>query len=103
MPTNITPEQAEKAHELNLRAAERAHEANAAFVTQMSETMMKDAWGVVRTLVLINGEAAISILTFVGGLAARSSTNAAQLTAIASGLMWFAFGLISGTLAGGLS
>jgi hypothetical protein len=58
---------------------------------------------VVRILVLINGGAAVGILTFVGSLAVRSGTNVAQLVGITHGLKVFAWGIIFATLTGGFS
>jgi hypothetical protein len=103
MTDELTPEQNQRAYELNLRAAERAHEQNAAYVAIMSDTVMKDAWAVMRILVLINGGAAIAILTFVGGLAAKSDRNVAQVVGVANGLRWFAYGVIAATLIAGFS
>ena len=52
---NLTPEQAAKAHELNIRAAETVHDQSYAYFARMSDQVMKDAWATLRTLVLING------------------------------------------------
>jgi hypothetical protein len=99
--TEMTPEQAhEKATrewELNIRTAERAHDERIAYAAAMADTVMKDAWGVIRNLILINGGAAISILTFVGALAAKASTQPSQLSEIAKGLKFFAAGVVAAT------
>jgi hypothetical protein len=101
--SNLTPEQAAKAQELNIRIAERVHDENAAYLARMSEQIMKDAWATLRTLVLINGGAAIAILTFVGGIASKPDHNLAQLVGVAKGLRWFAWGVIAAALASGIS
>jgi hypothetical protein len=101
---NLHPEQATaKTNDLNLRAAERAHDQHAAYVDRSADQVMKDAWAFLRTLVLINGAAAIAILTFVGGLAAKWDHNLAQLAGITHGLRWFAWGVITAALASGVS
>jgi hypothetical protein len=51
----------------------------------------------VRTAVLINGGAAVSILAFIGGLVGK--VDLAQLNNVASGLQGFAWGVVSATAA----
>ena len=103
--TELTPEQVREQalREFNIRTAERAHDERAAYARAMQKTVMKDAWGVIRNLILINGGAAISILTFVGALAARASTQPAQLSAISRGLVLFAVGVVAATVTAALS
>src|ERR1700722_14272108 len=67
----------------------------------MSDQIMKDAWATLRPLVLINGGAAIAILTFAGGLA--KDHKDAQIASIADGLIWFACGMTAAALASGIS
>jgi hypothetical protein len=105
--TELTPEQAHekamKEWELNIRTAERAHDERTAYARAMADTVMKDAWGVIRNLILINGGAAISILTFVGALAAKASTQPSQLSEIAKGLKFFAAGVVAATITSAFS
>jgi hypothetical protein len=105
--TELTPEQAhEKAMrewELKVRTAERAHDERTAYAAAMAETVVKDAWGVIRNLILINGGAAISILTFVGALAARAGTLPTQLSETAKGLKFFAAGVVAATITAAFS
>jgi hypothetical protein len=55
--TELTPEQVREqaVRELNIRTAERAHDERAAYARAMQKTVMKDDWGVIRNLILING------------------------------------------------
>jgi hypothetical protein len=103
----LTPEQAHKKvvkeWELNITGAERAHDRLAAYENAMADTVVKDAWAAIRNLILINGGAAISILTFAGALAAKANPPPEQLSQIARGLELFAFGVAAATIAAGLS
>ena len=103
----LTPEQAQekavKEWELNNRAAERAHDRQADYEDAMADTVVKDAWAAIRNLILINGGAAISILTFVGALAAKANPPQTQLSQISGGLERFAFGVAAATIAAFLS
>jgi hypothetical protein len=84
--------------ELNKQAAERAHERSDELISHLDKAALADAKTVIRSLILINGAAAISIMTFVGALTAKSSVPADQIAAIATGLEWFAMGVLSATL-----
>ena len=91
--TELTPEQAQE----NTRAAERAHDQISAYAAGMAKTVGKDAQSVIRILILINGGAAISVLAFAGQLAARV-TSQPQLPGIATGLLFFAGGVVAATV-----
>jgi hypothetical protein len=89
--------------ELNVRLFERADDHNKQFIRASNEAAVKEATFVVRTLVLINGGAAISILTFAGNLASKSQQASTQIVGIANGLNWLTFGVITATVSAGLS
>jgi hypothetical protein len=82
----------------NKQAAERAHESSDEIILQAAKAALTDAKTVIRSLILINGAAAISIMTFVGALAAKPSALADQISAIGTGLEWFAVGALAATL-----
>jgi hypothetical protein len=103
LPPEQAQEKALKEWELNIKLAERAHDRHAAYEDAMADTVVKDAWAAIRNLILINGGAAISILTFVGALAAKANPPPAQLSQIARGLELFAFGVAAATITAGLS
>ncbi len=58
---------------------------------------MKDARAALRTLVLINGGAAVAILSFMGGIA--KNPKEAQIASIADGLLCFAGGVAAAAAA----
>lgn len=93
-----TPEQAREVWELNKQAAERAHKRSDKYVAEAMKAMLTNAETVIRSLILINGAAAISIMTFLGALAAKPSVSAVQIVPIATGLEWFAIGALAAAL-----
>jgi hypothetical protein len=96
--TDLKPDPAREKWELTKQAAERAHELSDKYTFEMNKAVLKNSEAVVRSLILINGAAAISVMTFVGALAARPSVPAHQIAAIAKGLEWFAGGALAATL-----
>jgi hypothetical protein len=91
-------------HELKRREAERAHDNAAAFSLKLNEAAMENANLALRTAVLINGGAAVSILAFVGGLVSQGKVAAGpQLTQIADSLVCFASAVAAAALAMGFS
>ena len=80
-------------HELNRQDAHRAHDASTDFWHKVNDAALENANLALRTAVLINGGAAIAVLTFVGGMAAKDKFGAAQITAIAGSILWFACGV----------
>jgi hypothetical protein len=93
-----TPEQAREVWELNKQAAERAHKRSDKYVAEAMKAILTNAETVIRSLILINGAAAISIMTFLGALAAKPSVSAVQIVPIATGLEWFAVGALAAAL-----
>src|SRR5262249_41498406 len=74
-------------HEQNRRAAERAHDTWREIALQVNEATINARNLALRMSLLINGGAAVALLTFVGGLPAN------QKRAVADTLVWFAFGV----------
>jgi hypothetical protein len=70
---------------------------------KIDEAAIKSAENVVRTLLLINGGAAVSFLAFIGGLASKDRLPATQLYSIAGSLIPFAFGVACAALCGCLA
>jgi hypothetical protein len=87
-----------KKYDINQRAAERAHDQNAEFVKDVNLAVIKNADSAVKALILINGGAAISVLTFVGALATKDRISTSDLSIIAASLLWFALGLVTTAL-----
>ena len=90
-------------HEQNMRVAERTHDNATDFASKTNVAAIESANLTLRTAMLINGGAAISVLAFAGGLASRDKVPLAQLTEIAATLMWFAFGVAVATLSMGFA
>jgi hypothetical protein len=99
MPPQLTPAQALDWHkwvqeqniarqkwlyEQNVKAAERAHDKSYEFRTQTNEAAMQGGNLALRMGLLINGGAAVALLTFIGTLPVD------QKRAIAATLSWFA-------------
>jgi hypothetical protein len=74
-----SPEDLKRAREFNLRQAERAHNANDEFFHRANEAAVKSAEAAVRIALLINGGAAVSLLAFIGGLAAQGKVKTSEL------------------------
>jgi hypothetical protein len=101
--TNSIIEHQKYVHEQNIRAAERAHDSSTDFAAKANVAAIEGTNLTLRTAMLINGGAAISVLAFAGGLASRDKVPLGQLTEIAATLMWFAFGVAVATLSMGLA
>ena len=82
--------------EQKMRAAERAHDQAEAVALQIDEAQVNGANLALRMGMLINGGAAIALLTFVGSLPAD------QKRAVAATLVWFAWGVVAAVGALGL-
>jgi hypothetical protein len=86
--------------EVNQRAAERAHDAADELGKLLNEAATRDAQGVIRVLLAINGGAAAAMLAFTGGLVARSQLPLTSIAPVTANLKWCASGLVaSGTAA----
>jgi hypothetical protein len=91
-------------HELKRRDAERAHDQASDFSMKINQAAMDSGNIALRTGVLINGGAALSVLAFVGGLIAQGKIAIGPaLVEIASALVWFAIGVAAATLAMGFA
>jgi hypothetical protein len=76
--------------------AQRAHDEHARFIDQLQPHVIGDARAVIQLAALVNGGAAVALLTFVGGLIGRH--DSAQIASVAKGIMWFAGGVLSALL-----
>ena len=74
-------------HEQNTQVVQRAHDRSEAFARQINEAAINGANFALRMVLLINGGAAVALLTFVGGLPAE------QKRAVAATLDWFTWGV----------
>ena len=83
--------------DLDRKTAERAHENLTEFTRQNYEAAFKSGQIALRTVVLVNGGAAVAVLFFLGAIAARVSV--AQISIVASSLIWFVAGITCGLIA----
>jgi hypothetical protein len=80
-------------HELRRDDAKRAHDANRDFHTYVNKSTIDTSSLTLRTLVIINGGAAIAVLTFLGGIASKDKVDFGQVGLVAGTIKWFAFGV----------
>jgi hypothetical protein len=90
-------------HEQNMRAAERTHDVTTEFAAKTNTAAIEAAYLALRTAMLINGGAAISVLAFIGGLASRDRVSLQAITQTAGTLIWFASGVALATLSMGFA
>jgi hypothetical protein len=83
--------------DLDRKTAERAHENLTEFTRQNYEAAFKSGQIALRTVVLVNGGAAVAVLFFLGAIAARVSV--VQISIVASSLIWFVAGITCGLIA----
>jgi hypothetical protein len=81
------------AYERQIEDARHAHDYINDFHKFSNEAAIKSGDLALRTAVLINGGAAVSVLAFIGGLASQDRIKISQLGEVASSLMWFATGV----------
>lgn len=86
-PTNEQIELQKRLDERNAQAAQRAHDRSNEFARQINEAAINAANFTLRMTLLINGGAAVGLLTYVAGLPAE------QKRAVAATLDWFAWGI----------
>ena len=96
-PSPTTKEQIEQQQqrlpEQNAEVAQRAHDRSNAFARQINEAAINAANLTLRMVLLVNGGAAVALLTFIGSLPGE------QKRAVAATLDWFAWG-VAAALAG---
>lgn len=63
-----------------MRTAERAHDTVTDFASKTNTAAVEAANLALRTAMLINGGAAISVLAFIGGLASRDKVSLQAIT-----------------------
>jgi hypothetical protein len=75
-------EAAKCAHDLNLRAAERALIETKKWAIIFNENADRNSQAAIRVVLATNGGAAVALLAFVGGLASRTNCNIRYLDMI---------------------
>jgi hypothetical protein len=96
-------ERAKWLHDLKRDDAKRAHDTNRDFHSNVNQEAIGASNLTLRTLVIINGGAAIAVLTFLGGVAAKDKVDFEQVSSVAGTIKWFAFGVALAVLGMALS
>lgn len=91
------------AYEQNIQFAHRVHDTNNDFHKYVNQATIDTSNLAMRTLILINGGAAIAVLTFLGAVASKDKIDLTQVTHVATTIRWFAFGVASAILSMGTS
>jgi hypothetical protein len=73
--------------------AHRAHDNSLAFHSYVNQAAMESANIALKTLIVINGGAAITILTFLGGVASKEKIDVANVAPVAMTIRYFAIGV----------
>jgi hypothetical protein len=80
-------------HELLREDAHRAHDNSNAFHTYVNQATIESANLALRTLIVINGGAAIAVLAFLGAIASKDKIDFAKVGDVANTLRCFAIGV----------
>lgn len=80
-------------YENNRETAHRQHDSNRELFHYVNKASLEGANLALRTLVIINGGAAIAILTFLGGVSAKQTVDFSKIGIVAATIKWFAFGV----------
>jgi hypothetical protein len=86
-------------HELKREDAHRAHDRHRELIFKLMEATFSSAQLGLRTAILVNGGAAIAVLTLVGGLVGQGRIKVDHLDRVNDTLMWFAAGIACAGLA----
>jgi hypothetical protein len=80
-------------HKLIREDAKRAHDASNEFHTYTNKAAIEGANLALRTLIVINGGAAIAVLTFLGGVSSKDKIDFTKVGAVADTIKYFAIGV----------
>lgn len=81
-------------YEQNRALAERAHDQESHFFEEMNERASNNANIALRTLLLINGGAAVTMLAFIGNLVSVDGAQFSNMLAdLTSPMLWFVWGV----------
>jgi hypothetical protein len=86
-------EERTRLHDLLREDAHRAHDNSTAFHTYVNQATIESANIALKTLIVINGGAAIAVLTFLGGVASKDKIDFANVAPVAMTIRYFAAGV----------
>jgi hypothetical protein len=80
-------------HDLVREDAHRAHDNSDTFHTYTNQAAIESSNIALKTLIVINGGAAIAVLAFLGGVASKEKIDFATVAPVAYTIRYFAFGV----------
>jgi hypothetical protein len=86
-------EERTRVHDLLREDAHRAHDNSVAFHTYVNQATIESANIALKTLIVINGGAAIAVLTFLGGVVSKDKIDFATVAPVAMTIRYFAIGV----------
>ena len=89
----------EEKRRLSTEEARRAHDRNEDFYLTIDESTIKSADAALRTLLLINGGAAVAVLAFAGAVVSKGTSNHQIVAHISRSLAYFAWGVVIAAVA----
>ena len=82
-------------HELKIANARRTYDILDAFTDKANDAAVKSSDAVLRACLIVNGGAAIAVLSFIGNLASKDSAVLKGLPSVAGSLLYFAGGVVA--------
>lgn len=82
--------------ETKLRAAERAHDLTNDLGKRLMDAAIRDAQEAIKVVVLLNGAAALALLSFIGAIVSKQIFVISEMRPVVFGLWWFFVGTILG-------
>ena len=96
--------QAQQAMELASHQAQRAQDiSNQKAEQELFRSVLQTAQSALKVLVLINGAAAVAMLSLIGNLVSKGTVQTAAPSVLSRSLQWFAAGVFFGALATGVA
>src|SRR5437016_8648142 len=90
---NLIRETSPMADDITRQDAMRAHDRSHGVSEALNEAAIKAGETAIKTLMLVNGGAAVSVLAFIGGLVGQGRVTSKQMTDVSSSLLWFVAGV----------
>jgi hypothetical protein len=89
--------------EISREDALRVHDRSRRVSEATNEAVIKAGEVAIRTVMLVNGGAAVAVLTFIGALVRQDGVTVKQVAGVSGSLLWFAGGVAAAVCALALS
>jgi sulfite exporter TauE/SafE len=89
--------------EISRQDALRVHDRSRRYSEATNEAVVKAGEVAIRTAMLVNGGAAVSVLAFIGALVRQDGVTVREVAGVSGSLLWFAGGVAAAVLALALS